>query len=216
MSYVLSMSSSSDRSADPQSIAQAAESLVAADAQPDVALMAAVAASDRTAQRIAVERLAGRVRKVTGLLCRTAADADDAAQLALIQILKSADTFRVATSLERWAERIAIRTTLRAVRKEKSRKGLLDRWLPPGALPWGGSAAQPSIEQISLDAVLQRLSRERFHAFTLHHALDYTVEEIAELTGSPIGTVKDRLVSARKQLRKLLRSELRSNGGSLR
>jgi DNA-directed RNA polymerase specialized sigma24 family protein len=53
------------------------------------------------------------------------------------------------------------------------------------------------------------LSRARSEAFTLHHALEYTVEEIAELTGSPVGTVKDRLVAARKQLRKLLRSELR-------
>src|SRR5687768_14700960 len=103
------MSSSSDRSADSSAIGQAAQALTPTDAQADVELMAAVAANDRTAQRVVVERLARRVRKVTGLLCRTAADADDAAQLALIEILKSADTFRVATSLERWAERITIR-----------------------------------------------------------------------------------------------------------
>jgi RNA polymerase sigma-70 factor (ECF subfamily) len=210
------MSSSSDRSADSSAIGQAAQALTSTDAQADVELMAAVAANDRTAQRVVVERLARRVRKVTGLLCRTAADADDAAQLALIEILKSADTFRVATSLERWAERITIRTTLRAARRERSRKGLLERWLPAGVLPWGGPPTQSSVEQISLDALLQRLSRERFQAFALHHALDYTVEEIAELTSSPVGTVKDRLVSARKQLRKMLRSELRATGGKLR
>jgi RNA polymerase sigma-70 factor, ECF subfamily len=175
--------------------------------------MAAVAANDQAAQRLVVERLARRVRKVTGLLCRTAADADDAAQLALIEILKSAESFRVATSLERWAERITIRTTLHAVRKERSRRSLLERWLPEGVLPWGGPATQASVEQISLDAVLQRLSGDRLQAFVLHHALDYTVEEIAELTQSPPGTVKDRLVSARKQLRKLLRVEQRATGG---
>ena len=178
--------------------------------------MAAVAANDPAAQHVVVERLARRVRKVTGLLCRVAADADDAAQLALIEILKSADTFRVATSLERWAERVTIRTTLRAVRREKSRKGLLDRWLPAGVLPWGGPPTQSAVEQVGLDALLQQLSKERLQAFALHHALDYTVEEIAELTGSPVGTVKDRLVSARKQLRKLLRSERRGAGGKLR
>jgi RNA polymerase sigma-70 factor (ECF subfamily) len=207
------MSSSSDRSADSKSIRQPVDAAATSNEQADVQLMAAAAANDPVAQRIVVERLARRVRKVTGLLCRAAADADDAAQLALIEILKSADSFRVATSLERWAERVTIRTTLRAVRREKSRMGLLERWLPAGVLPWGGPPTQSAVERIGLDALLQQLSRERSQAFALHHALDYTVEEIAELTGTPVGTVKDRLVSARKQLRKLLRAELRGGAG---
>lgn len=209
------MSSSSDRSAGPNSIRQPVEALVTTEGQADVELMAAAAANDPAAQRAVVERLARRVRKVTGLLCRVAADADDAAQMALIEILKSAGTFRIATSLERWAERITIRTTLRAARRERSRKNLLDRWLPAGVLPWGGPPAQSSSDEVSLDALLQRLSQERFQAFVLHHALEYTVEEIAELTGSPVGTVKDRLVSARKLLRKMLHAELRAAGVKL-
>jgi RNA polymerase sigma-70 factor (ECF subfamily) len=206
------MSSSSDRSADTKSIGQPVEGSVVIDAQADVQLMAAVAASDAAAQRTVVQRLARRVRKITGLLCQTAADADDAAQLALIEIIKSAGTFRVATSLERWAERVTIRTTLRAARRERSRRGLLERWLPAGVLPWGGPAIQSSVEEVSLDTLLRRLSPDRREAFLLHHALDYTVEEVAELTGAPVGTVKDRLVAARKQLRKLLRFEMRAVG----
>lgn len=204
------MSSHSDRSADARSIARPVAASVEADAQADVALMAAVAANDPVAQRILVERLVRPVRKVTGLLSRTVADADDAAQLALIEILKSADSFRVAASLERWAERIAIRTTLRGLRREHNRRNLLERWLPAGMLPWGGPLIQSSDGELGVGALLRHLSRERYEAFTLHHALEYTVEEIAELTGSPVGTVKDRLVAARKQLRKLLRSELRA------
>lgn len=207
----------SDRPAEPAAIKERVEALVPRpDAQADLKLMAAVAASDPSAQRILVQRLARRVRKVTGLLCRTAADADDAAQLALIEILKSAGSFRVATSLEHWAERVTVRATLRSARRERTRKGLLERWLPAGVQPWGGSAAQPAVEQAGLDALLERLSRERFQAFVLHHALDYTVEEIAELTGAPVGTVKDRLVTARKQLRHLLGLELRPAAGKSR
>jgi RNA polymerase sigma factor (sigma-70 family) len=51
------------------------------------------------------------------------------------------------------------------------------------------------------------LSDDRRRAFVLHHALDLSVQEIAELTGVPAGTVKDRLVTARKQLRTLLERE---------
>jgi DNA-directed RNA polymerase specialized sigma24 family protein len=87
---------------------------------------------------------------------------------------------------------------------------LLERWVPADLLPWGTLAVQSAVEGSSLDTLLNRLSNERFQAFVLHHALDYTVDEIAEVTGAPPGTVKDRLVMARKQLRKLLRGEARS------
>jgi RNA polymerase sigma-70 factor, ECF subfamily len=184
-----------------------------ADAEADTELMTRVAAGDAAAQRVLVQRLAGRVRKLAGLLCRNPADADDAAQLALIEILRSAQGFRVATSLERWAERIAIRATLQTARRERARKGLLERWLPTDVQPWGSSATEPAVDQIGLDALLQRLSSERQQAFVLRHALDYTVEEISELTGAPVGTVKDRLVTARKQLRRLLDLELGASEG---
>jgi RNA polymerase sigma-70 factor (ECF subfamily) len=186
------------------------------DTQADVELMARVAARDPAAQRIVVDRLARRVRKVTGLLCRNSADADDAAQLALIEILRTAQGFRVATSLERWAERITVRATLQTVRRERSRKGLLERWLPADVQPWGGSSVQPAVDQIGLDALLERLSSERYQVFVLHHALDYTVEEIAELTVTPVGTVKDRLVMARKQLRRLVDLELGAARGKVK
>ena len=183
---------------------QPVEALVSPpDAQADVELMARVAASEPAAQRILVERLARRVHRVARMICRSAADADDAAQLALIEILRTAHGFRVATSLERWAERITVRATLQTARRERTRKGLLERWLPANVQPWGGSTTPPAAEQIGLDALLQRLSSERYEAFVLHHALDYNVDEISELTGAPVGTVQDRLVMARKQLRRL-------------
>jgi RNA polymerase sigma-70 factor (ECF subfamily) len=163
--------------------------------------MAAVAAREPAAQRDVLNRLGGRVRKLTGLLCRERADADDAAQLALIAILKSADGFRVDTSLERWAERITVRTTLRQSRRERDRRSLLERWLTPHRPPWGESS---NAEPLGLDSVLARLSPDRRRAFVLHHALGYTVEEISELSGAPVGTVKDRLVSARRELRAML------------
>jgi RNA polymerase sigma-70 factor, ECF subfamily len=206
---------SSDRPAQVEGIRDRVESLVTLpDAQADVELMAAVAANDPSAQRAVAQRLAPRVRKVAGLLCRSAADADDAAQAALIEILRSAASFRVATSLERWADRVTVRTTLRTARRERSRRGLLERWVPADLLPWGAPSVRSALEEVSLDTLLNRLSNERFHAFVLHHALDYTVEEIAELTGTPPGTVKDRLVMARKQLRKLLHAEARTSGGT--
>jgi DNA-directed RNA polymerase specialized sigma24 family protein len=50
----------------------------------------------------------------------------------------------------------------------------------------------------------------------MKHSLGYTTQEIAALTNSPVGTIKDRLVAARKQLRKLIGRDQRFGpiGGS--
>lgn len=183
-------------------------------ADSDVALMAAVAAKDARAQRALVDRLGARVRRVAGLLSRSSADADDAAQQAMLEILRSADGFREASNLHGWADRITVRTTLRQQRREQLRRSQLLRWLTPGVLPWGNVAAFGAAERTGLGALLGQLSPERRTVLVLRHALEYSVEEIAELTGAPTGTVKDRLVAARKQLKRSQeRDEQRSKRG---
>ncbi len=181
------------------------------DGDRDLDLMASVARREPAAERAMVERLSGRVRRLARLLAGTTVDADDAAQMSLLEILRSASGFRVAMSLERWADRITVRTTRRLVRREVEHRGLLARWVPPGALPWGRREA-PSPERLGLEAFLERLSPERREALVMRHTLEYSVEEIAELTGAPIGTVKDRLVSARKELRRALEREAARGG----
>jgi RNA polymerase sigma-70 factor (ECF subfamily) len=159
----------------------------------------------------------GRVQRVTALLCSSRADADDAAQAALVEILNSARGFRAESSLESWADRITVRVTLRTLKREQRRQHLLARWLSPGALPWGRSAETSSTGSLAVEGFLARLSSERRKVLVLHHALDFSVEEIARITGAPQGTVKDRLIAARKQLRRVLEREARrvERGGRL-
>jgi RNA polymerase sigma-70 factor (ECF subfamily) len=173
----------------------------------DVALMAAVAAKDTRAQRALVDRMGVRVRRVAGLLCSSAADADDAAQASMLEILQSAETFRTAASLRAWVDRITVRTTLRLHRRERRRRNQLALWLSSGVLRWANATDGAPAERIGIDALLERLSDDRRMAFVLRHALEYTVEEIAELTASPVGTVKDRLVASRKILRRMIERE---------
>src|SRR5262249_36083871 len=97
-------------------------------AEADLPLMQAVAARDPRAQATVAVRLAPRVRRLCKLLCRSDADADAAAQVALIEILRSASTFRVASSLEHWADRIAARVAVRAARRSRTEQGFLRRW----------------------------------------------------------------------------------------
>jgi len=184
------------------------------ESESDLDLMARVSRKDAAAERVLVRRLSGRVARLARLLSGNLVEADDAAQLSLLEILGSAGTFRIAVSLEGWADRITVRTVRRLIRRELARKSLLTRWVVPGELPWG-RRADLGAEPLGLDALLARLSPERRETLVLRHALEYTVEEIAELTSAPVGTVKDRLVAARKEIRRALEREaVRAGRGS--
>lgn len=180
----------------------------------DLLLMAAVASGERRAQATLVRRLAPRVRRLTALLARSSADADDAAQLALLEILRSAESFRTPGNLASWGDRIAARTVFQLRRRERLHQTLLARWLSPGMLPWGSHSEASAEESVGLEKLFTRLSQERREALVLRHALGYSPEEIAKLTGAPLGTVKDRLVTARRQLRTMLEKDaLKSERG---
>jgi RNA polymerase sigma-70 factor (ECF subfamily) len=150
------------------------------------------------------------VQRVARRLLSHAADADDAAQIALMEILRSAATFREESSIERWADRIAVRTALRHVREQR-RRG----WLLGGESDADELRAQDEVEETHeetprrLEEYLAQLPQARREALVMKHALGYSTEEIAELTDKPVGTVKDRLVAARKQIRRLILRELR-------
>lgn len=184
-------------------------------AASELGLMKLVAAGDTRAQRVLAHRLAGRVQRVAQRLLSNRADAEDAAQLSLIEILRSAESFRDESSIERWADRIAVRTTLRYARDQRRK-------------PWalGGSRVDPDSTRSEapppntdedtprkLQEYLDALPEPRREVLVLKHALGYTTEEIAELIDKPVGTVKDRLVAARKQIRKLITRELRIGAG---
>jgi RNA polymerase sigma-70 factor (ECF subfamily) len=178
----------------------------------DLSLMRRVASADRHAQRVLAHRLAPRVQAASRRLLRNRADADDASQLALMEILRSAGTYQDISSIERWADRITTRTVLRYARNQRR-------------LPWQQLASLVDTENLStpapeepvadastprsMDEYLAELPAARREVLVMKHSLGYTTQEIAELTQSPVGTIKDRLVAARKQLRKLIGRDLR-------
>lgn len=178
----------------------------------DVQLMTAVAAGDPRAQTELVQRLTARVRRLTQLLCRPGVDADDAAQTALLEILASARSFREATNLEGWADRITARVVGHMRRRERLHALLFARWLSPETLPWGAPGLTAPSDDGACDALLFSLPDARRIAFVLRHVVGCSVEEIAELTGAPPGTVKDRLVAARRELRRWAARELKRGG----
>lgn len=176
--------------------------------------MTLVADGDRRAQRVLVHRLEARVRRIAQRLIGSGPDADDASQIALIEILRSAHTFREEASIERWSGRVAARTVLRHIREK--RRGLA-MVVPLSDADDLGSVPPPEHPDDDtprkLQEYLNRLTDPRREALVLKHALGHTTEEIAELTGVPVGTVKDRLIAGRKQLRKMIQRDMAVGAG---
>jgi RNA polymerase sigma-70 factor (ECF subfamily) len=182
----------------------------AATGQSELGLMKLVAGGDPHAQRVLAHRLAPRVQRLARRLLSHSSDADDAAQVALMEILRSAVTYREEASIERWADRIAVRTTLRHAREQRRRGFILGGQVDADELHVPDDAETPSEETPRrLEEYLAELPEARREVLVMKHALGYTTEEIAELTDKPVGTVKDRLVAARKQIRRVILRDLR-------
>jgi RNA polymerase sigma-70 factor, ECF subfamily len=175
----------------------------------DLHLMALVAAGDPDASRQLADRLVSRVHRLARSILRAPADADDAAQQSLIEILTSAKSYRGGSSIERWSDRIAVRTTMRLARERRKLAGRLDDAVEldeiVSAAP--GPASSDAAPRLATE-YLNALPEKQRNALVLRHVMDYSIAEIAELTETSPNTVKDRLLRGAREMRKLIRRDL--------
>lgn len=173
----------------------------------DVALARKAAQGDRTAQATVARRVLPRVRKVARSLAATTPDADDAAQHALLEVLRSCHSFRGDASLERWAARIATRAALRHLQRERRRSTASDAAVEDAIDLHPKTCGLAEDLPRGLQAYLRELPEAQRTALVLHHALGYSLDEVAELTNVSPNTVKGRLRLGLGALRKLVRRE---------
>ncbi len=179
--------------------------------------MQLVAANDAIAERTVVDRLMARVRRATGALLRNPADADDAAQLCMLELLRSAGNYSGRGSLEAWCDRIVVRTALRFAKSQAKAQSMVDGYADPDTLGAGRPEARLA-DDVAGDVreYLRRLPEARRTALVLRHVLGHSVDEIAELTGVSRNTVKDRLLTAREEFRRMVRRDRVTGTGSRR
>ena len=169
--------------------------------------MERVAAGDPAAQRAFARRVLPRVQRAARALLRSPADAEDAAQHCLIELLRSARTFRGDGALEAWCDRITARAAIRLARERARAAGRIAD-VEPDDLHASPEEPFPG-EDLPRDLhdYLAALPDVRREALVLRHVLDHSVAEIAEITGVSVNTVKDRLLAAREALRRQIRRD---------
>ena len=139
-------------------------------------------------------------------------DAADLTQDAFIKAFQSINRFQGQSSFFTWLYRIAVNGTLNHLQKNKLRRffslekirdeepvaNLLDQLADPGV----GSDRRACLTELQqkLNEAMQKLSTKHRTVVTLFEIDGLSHEEIAEITGTSVGTVRSRLHYAKQLL----------------
>ena len=167
----------------------------------------------------AVEQFGKATYNFAFRLTRNEADARDLTQEAFIRVYRAWRSFKPGTSFLSWIYRIVTNLHRDELRR---RKGRYQEEIPDDNAPqeFGGDrplAVEPIDEYVEgqlsepVSRALEALSPEQRQIVVLADIEECSYQEIAEVVGCSIGTVRSRLHRARGQLRKLVTRYLKSS-----
>jgi RNA polymerase sigma-70 factor (ECF subfamily) len=171
-------------------------------------------AGNREAMREVVERLLPRLRRTVRLLVPPE-EREDAVQLCIVDILRGAASFRGESSIETWAQRIAVRRAVKHAKKRFRLRLRSDDATDPATLfaPAPTVALRDELPR-PVTCYLDALPSRQRQAVVLRHAWGYSLAEIAELVHASPNTVKARLFHGLRHIRKMIRDDLEGTDGS--
>jgi RNA polymerase sigma-70 factor (ECF subfamily) len=158
-----------------------------------------------------VTRYQARLFNAALRLVQSPDDAADVVQDAFLNAFQSLRTFKGDAEFFTWLYRIAFNTAISLKRKKRPALSLEAHAGETGIDPDDpseyvrpGAALERSEDERELGAAIARLSPEHREVLLMKDIDGLKYEDIAELLGVPIGTIRSRLHRARLELRELL------------
>ena len=176
---------------------------------------------DARAFEALVNRYKDRIYSYVSRMLHDPIEAEDIAQETFVRAFQSLPHFRGASSLQTWLYRIASNLVIDSVRRQKRREDnalsldapvdtddgdmqreLADERRGPAEL------AESSVIQEEVRSAVARISPKLRPVLVMYDLQGMSYQEIAEILGCPLGTVKSRLFNARAQLKEQLEGRL--------
>jgi len=160
---------------------------------------------DHDAFDLLVRQVVDRLYAVAYRILRHGPSAEDATQTALVDAWRHIRSLRDPDRFEAWTYRLVVNASYAEYRRRR-------RDAPPGALTDGAVEPDPfpSVhDRDQLERGFARLSAEQRAVLVLQHYLGMSHDEMAEVLGIPVGTVRSRLHGARGAMRAALEADAR-------
>ncbi len=153
-------------------------------------------------------------RPVTGYVFRILGDYDsalDVTQEVFIKVYNSLQRYRSEYKFSTWLYRIAHNAAIDHIRKNSAPTQSIETENEEGSYQLQLESPLPTPEQdrersewrTEIDTVVKCLPQGYRELIVLRHSGDLSYDEIAEVTGLPLGTVKNRLFRARELMRNM-------------
>lgn len=193
---------------------------ISTGADVDMAHVARVQSGDVAAFDFLVRKYRERLFSIVYNMTSNREEAADLTQEALIKAFRSIERFQGKSSFFTWLYRIAVNTTLSHLKKRRLRRFFSFENVHEEA------SSQEIIEALSeqnktekgalihelqekLNEALQKLSPKHRTVVVLFEIEGLSHQEISEITGSSIGTVRSRLHYAKQELQSYLQDYLK-------
>ena len=192
----------------------------AGEPRDDAALIRAYHEGDKAAFDRLVLKHKDRLFNLCYRLLGDYEEANDSAQETFIKVYRSLKKFRFESAFSTWLYRIAVNTCKNKLKSSAYRQ---ERRMVPLDNPVSTNRSSPGREihdesqtpatelekkerMRAIQEAINKLPSEQKEVVTLRDIEGFSYEEVAEITGCNLGTVKSRLARARLDLRKKLRS----------
>jgi RNA polymerase sigma-70 factor, ECF subfamily len=153
-------------------------------------------------------------RPITAYIYRMLGDYDlslDVTQEVFIKVYNSLDKYRAEYKFSTWIYRIAHNAAIDHMRRNSIQPSSIETENADGSYELQLESSLPSPEKdrersewrTEIEAVVKCLPPAYKDLIVLRHSQELSYDEIAEVTGLPLGTVKNRLFRARELMREL-------------
>lgn len=147
----------------------------------------------------------GELTRLCFCLCSNVADAEDLFQETWCKALNNLDKYDVSKPFDKWLFAICVNTYKNSVKHWYNSKRMCfatdeEQTLFLNSIPDNGGYS--SVEYLELHKIICSLPKNQRLVIILKYFKDYTMEDIAQMLSVPVGTIKSRLHSAKRTIRR--------------